>query len=329
MVVDQNTDPVMAHLMRRIDGRTKLAEALSEVNVDVAELAELPDDAFAWPEKRAFPIHDPGHALMSCVYREGQDVPAHVDATLKEACDMYGIDVSILERVKTASHSEAHDNSDEYLLPDLKRLRVTSAGQVKHAEERLRTEGQRLSLEHRATASARLVQKAAEYNMPLRAETLKMAGMVATDTRVLADWLEARGEAAPDNRDGYEKMAATVRRLPHELRDRAQQMKLADAIYDLDKLSNLQGHWNRRLPDPMASVFNTDKVASHGVNLAGKFVPMARLASYDSNFYSDILGPDIVREASDAAGRMDASKLAEVLDTLPYDMKQMLSQYIR
>jgi hypothetical protein len=329
MVIDQSSDPVMAHLSKRVDGRPKLAAALGNVEVDATEIATLPDDAFAWPEKRAFPVHDAGHALMSCVYREGlAGVPKHVDNALKEACEVYGVDTTLLTREKIATAPDV--NTDDYLLPDIKRLRVTNAEQVKTAEERLRSEGKNLTLEHRATASARLVQKAAAMSVPLRAETLKMAGLVATDTRQVADWLEARAEAAPDaHKDGYVKMASAVRKMPLELRDRAEQMKLADAVYELDQLSGVDKHWQRKLPDPMATVFNTDKVASAGVSLAGRFIPMARLASFDNHFYGDILGDDIIREASDGRGQMDVHKLADVIQTLPRDMQLALSRHIR
>jgi hypothetical protein len=76
-------------------------------------------------------------------------------------------------------------------------------------------------------------------------------------------------------------------------------------------------------------VFNTEKVAGPGVTLAGRFVPMDRVAAYPSTFYSDVLGPDIVREASDGAGQLDPYKLAAVLGTLPVDMQRMLSAQMR
>jgi hypothetical protein len=157
-----------------------------------------------------------------------------------------------------------------------------------------------------------------------------MAGMVVTDTRELADWLEARSEAAPvEYKEAFQKLANTARRLPPELRDRREQVKLAEAIQELDSLAGLDRHHGKRLPDPMATVFNTSKVAGAGVNLAGRFVPLERLAQYDSNFYSDALGPDFAREASDGLGQIDPHKLAMVLGTLPMDMQRVLSAQIR
>jgi hypothetical protein len=327
-VVDQSTDPAMAGLLSRIADRPKLAAAIMDVDVDPDDLAKLPDRAFAWPEKRAFPVHDAGHALMSCVYREGvEGVPEHVDHTLKEACEVYGVDRTLLAAPKVAA---APPSTDDYLLPEIRRLLVKDATQVKVAEQRLLNEGKRLSLEHRAQASARLVEKAASYNVHLRAETLKMAGFTVTDTRELADWLEARREAAPiEHKDAFQKLADAARRLPSELRDRREQIKLAEAIQELDSLSGLAQYHGKKLPDPMATVFNTTKVAGQGVTLAGRFVPIERLAQYDSDFYSDALGPDIVREASNAGGQIDPHKLAMVLGTLPLDMQRILSSQIR
>jgi hypothetical protein len=327
-VVDQFADPVMAHLVRRVSDRPKLAAAILDVDVDRAERDALPSTAFAWSEKRAFPVHTKEHAMLSRVYREGvPNVPAHVDRALKEACEVYGVDETLFVRAKVAA---APASDDDFLLPGLQRLRVTSAEHVKVAEDRLRAEGAKLSIVHRAQASKRLVEKAAQFNVPVRDEIRKMAGMTVTDRQPLVDWLEARSGAAPaEHRDGFQKLANAAKQLPLELRDRAQQIKLAEAIQELDTLAGLTGHYDRKLPDPLMTVFNSTKTAGPGVTLAGRFLPIERVAAYPSTFYSDVLGPDIVREASDVSGHMDPQRLAQVLETLPVDMQRMLSAQMR
>ena len=112
--------------------------------------------------------------------------------------------------------------------------------------------------------------------------------------------------------------------MPGELRDRAVQARLAAAIEELDGLAELVPQWGRRLPDPHATVYNTTKSAGPGVTLAGRFIPMERLAAYPTSFYADALDPDIVREATDRSGRLDVEKLAVVLSTLPIDMQRVL-----
>jgi hypothetical protein len=327
-VVDQFSDPVMAHLVRRVTNRPKLAAAVSEIDVDRNEANALPDSAFAWPEKRAFPVHSREHTMLSRVYREdATGVPAYVDKALKEACDVYGIDEGLYTRDKVAS---APLSPEAYLLPDLRRLRVTEKGHVKEAEDKLRNEGSKLTIEHQALASRRLVEKAAFYGTGVSVDTYKTAGMTVTDKGPLVDWLEARREAAPElHKDGYQKLANAAKKMPAESRDRAEQIKLAEAIGDLDAMSGLDRYYNRKLPNPLMTVFNSAKIAGAGVNLAGKFVPVEHLAALGPAFFSDVLGPDIVREASDMSGQMDPHKLAQVIDTLPADMKRVLAQNMR
>ncbi len=326
MVIDQFHDPVLGTLAKIASDRPRLAAAVMSFDVDPSELDLLPDDAFAWPEKRAYPVHSREHATLSRAYRDGVGgkVPTHVDASIKEALDVYGVDEALFARAKTASAPPPSDTSD-YLLPDIKRLRVTEASHVKTAADKLIQQGNRLSPGHRVLAGTKLVEKAAFFGVHVSDEVRKMAGLVATSTPVLADWLDARSQAASTEfRDGYAKLASEVRRMPDELRDRGMQARLASAIEELDELSGLDRQWGRRLPDPHASVFNTTKIAGPGVTLAGRFIPMERVAAYPPSFYADALGPDIVREATDAGGQLDVEKLSAVLGTLPVDMQRML-----
>jgi hypothetical protein len=328
-VVDQYSDPVMAHLVRRVSDRPKLAAAIQAFDVDPAEQDTLPSSAFAWSEKRAFPVHTREHAMLSRVYSEGlPNLPVHVSRGIKEACEVFDVDDDLYKTIKTAG--DVALSPDSYLLPDIRRMRVTEASHVKQAEERLRTEGQKLSIAHRALASRRLVEKAAFFGVSVRDEINKMAGLTVTQRQPLVDWLEARSNAASiEHKDGYQKLANEAKRLPAELRDRSVQIKLAEAIGVLDDIAGLSRHYGRKLPDPLMTVFNSAKVAGAGVTLAGQFLPIERVASYPSTFYADILGPDIVREASDATGQLDPQRLAEVLQTLPVDMQRMLATQMR
>lgn len=323
-VIDQYKDPVFAVLIKAVDGRPKLAAAIGDFDVEPSEAESLPDTAFAWPEKRAYPIHSREHAILSRTYREavGGPLPLYVDRSIKEACDIYEIDDAIFARETT---KVARDDANDYLLPDAKKLRVVEASQVKTAEAKLINEGSKLTPGSRMLASARLVEKAAMLGVSVKDITRKMAGLTLTSTRELADWLEARAEAADlPYKAGYQKLAAEAKSLPATLRDRNVQMKLAIALEELDEIAGLDRHWGRKLPDPMATVFNTTKVAGSGVMLAGRFVPMERMAAYPTSFYSDVLGDDIVREASDVGGGLDLHKLAAVLGTLPVDMQRVL-----
>jgi hypothetical protein len=326
-VIDQFRDPSFAVFINLVRDRPWLADQVKEA--DVEDLDDVPDSAFAWREKRAFAVHSRAHTIYSRVYRENsRGVPGEVDRILKEACDVYGLPDELFARPKTAA---AADSPDDYLLPDLKRLRVKTAADVKVAEQKLLDGYTKLSVEHRALACRRLLEKAAALNVPLQPLMRKLAGFTVSSTQTLRDWIEARREATkePRYKAAFQKLAEGLKNLPAEVHDREALVKIAEVIDELDKKAGLQRHYDRRLPDPLMSVFNTEKLAGPGVNLGGKFVPLTRLASYPATFYGDVLGHDIVREASDGRGGVDAHKLAMILETLPSDMKMMLAQHIR
>jgi len=326
--VDQFQDPTLALLINLVADRPKVAAAVADFDIQPDEGATLPDSAFAWPEKRAYAVHSREHTILSRVYREdASSVPKYVDEALKEACEMYNIPEELFAREKKAT---VEDNLDDYLLPSMKRLPVRSAEQVKTAEAKLLAGFQKLALEHRAEACKRLIDKAMRYGVTLDPFMHKLAGFTVTSTRQLTDWIEARTEAAPQAyKAAFQKLANAVKELPPEIRDRAQQIKLAETIGELDKKAGLVRHYDRKLPDALLTVFNTEKIAGHGVDLNGRFVPMDRLASYPATFYGDILGEDLVREASDGRGGLDPQKLAAILQTLPRDMKNILSTQMR
>jgi len=172
-LVDQFRDPTLALLVHLVADRPHVVDLVKEAEIQPEEADALPDTAFAWPEKRAFPIHSREHAILSRVYRDHlAEVPAHVDVALKEACDVYGVPDEIFVREKRAAAPDAAD----YLLPDDKRLPVRSAAEVQRAEQTLLRDYQKLAFEHRAQACKRLVDKAAEFNVPLDPLMNKLAG---------------------------------------------------------------------------------------------------------------------------------------------------------
>ena len=69
---------------------------------------------------------------------------------------------------------------------------------MKLAEEKLLAGYQKLSVEHRAQACKRLMDKAAALNVKLDPLMHKLAGFTVSSTSLMKDWIEARAEAAPE-----------------------------------------------------------------------------------------------------------------------------------
>lgn len=327
-VIDQLRDPAFATLLPLLNYfSTDVEEAVKHADIRIEERDALPTTAFAWPEKRAFPVHTREHTVMSRVYRSAvPGVPGHVDEALKEACASYDIPEGWFERKKVA----AADDSDDYLLPEAKRIRIKCAQDVHLAEEKLIDGYTRLSIPSRAQACSRLVEKAAKFGVKLGPQTLKLAGFTVSSTDTMRRWIDARVEATKDPvvKVAFQALADGLRGQPAEIRDRSALVKMASTIHQLDQRAGLEKHYDKRLLDPLQTVFNTDKVAEAGVNLGGRFVTASQLAHYPATFYGDVLGDDLVREASDGQGGIDPYKLATILETLPSDMKTALSRQL-
>lgn len=327
---DQFHDPSFTMLFHLLDKQPEVTAFVKH-----AELAEdvnqLPDSAFAWPEKRFFPIHTAEHTVLSSMYRRkyAEDVPAFVDTSLDKAQDIYGVKpllVTTQEREKTAQVQPTMT----YLLPRLKRLNVKTAADVPVAEKLLLEQYPKLSLEDRAEGFINLVKVARDMGVPLSNATHQMAGMTVCTTKTAADFIEARRCATkvPLFQQAYEKLAAAVRTRGQLLTDRDELVKVADAIARLDQMADLQHLYDKKLPDPIKTVFNTTKLASDFIDLDGRQVSIQTLATLPTTFWEDVLGPEMVKEVTNTAGDIDTEKLRQIIPTLPLDLKIILKHQV-
>lgn len=337
---DLYNDPghaLLSHLFDRHPGATELVKGAEfEDRRD-----QIPHSAFAWPERELFPVHSPAHAVVSYLYakhgaaqtkvaaagRVVPLVPAPVVAAIEEALDAYGID-----RAKLAAVEEkvADLREEDCLFSETKAYPVRNAGEIKTAEARLLEQIRKLRPETRAEAFSKLAAAADAHGVELRPESYRWAGRASTDPHALASTLEVRAMLStdPEVREGFGKLAAAVLEDRRGLRDHATRVKIASAINELDARAGLAKHYDRKIPDPVASVFNAEKVAEDAIDLGGAFVRPAHLERLPTSFYSDALGSDVLREIA-PGGRLDVQKVAEVVNTLPADLKADFARQLR
>lgn len=326
-IVDQSTDNMFQVLIPLLEGRPHLTDMVKEAEVLPEELEKLADHAFAWPDRRLFPVHNKEHTIMSRLYREKcANVPQHVDDELKKACEIFEIPDSLFTREKKAFF----DDPEDYLLPKQKRLKVKTAEDVSSAAELLVKEYTKLSMESRSEACARLIKKAEQHKVALPIPIMQLAGFTVSSTKMAQEWIEARKIATKDEKlqQAYEKLASVLDEFPKESKDRSALVKIADAIHTLDKKANLERLYDRKLLDPMRTVFNTEKVAANTLQIGNKSFSITRIASLPASFFGDVLGNEFIREASDGNGGVDVTKIAMIIDTLPTDMKQELANHL-
>lgn len=325
-IFDQYSDP----------GFTKLASVPGHESFvsDFKHTFKAPpkaESAYAWKEAGAFPVHTPEDAVFSLFYavKQAGDIPKPVFDTIKEAVDAYGFDADgmISEMLQEVRIKEA--GAEEYLLPEARRLRVKTAADIDMAVHALERGSRQLDINSLMTASVRLVKKAADLKLgseKIPAFIFKYAGLVESNPRTLVDWIEARAQASPtlEHRLMFDKIAMLVRHSPRQT-DRRELVKIAQLIGEVDEAAGLRPLYGSRLPDPVLTVFNTEKVAQPSVNLGNaQEVPLRTLAGVPPEMYGDVLGEDFLEQVVDESGQLDPELLAAVLRTLPADMKQQL-----
>ena len=326
-IVDQFSDPAYGVLVKQASRMPAFAAFVKEAEIDSREGPELPRTAFAWPESRKFPIHSEKHAAVSYAYSLDQDLPAPVRARLDEALEAYGVPKAIFE---VAGVKEATAPPPDYLLPDDKLFPLRTREEVKTAEVRFLLEFAKLRLDERATAAGNLVKRAAELEVSLHPATLQFAGLVVSSSKFACDWLLARAGAAKDesHKAAFAKLARELRTRGPEISDRASLVKVASVIAELDEKAGLVQHYDRKLPDPLRTVFNTTKEANSSVDLNGTRVPISKLSALPPAFWEDLGGPELSREIA-PGGQIDPAKLATVVETLPLDLKLVLRAQLR
>lgn len=218
-----------------------------------------------------------------------------------------------------------------FLFPSEHLYPVLSADDVKIAEERLLGQLFKLSSERRAEAFPRLLTKAASYGVQLKPLSYRLAGAVETHLSQVKEAVDARIEATniPEVQEQYQKLSQTLGAYPERLVDHSIQTKLASYIHELDAAAGLKKEYNRRLQDPILTVFNTTRLTKvaggDGIQLGDMTFPMTQLAGLPPEFYDDILGPDFSQQVC-PNGVCDPQQLMQVLETLPADMKAQLGQ---
>ena len=294
-------------------------------SLDSDEFSELPDSAFAWPGQRCFPIHNREHVAISYGYSKlASHVPSDVQETLDKAAELYGIDT---ETVYSTTEKVAAEDKSYYLLPEIKRLKIASLDDIPVMERVYHEKYPTLSVEDRAEAGMRLVKIAKENGVPLTPSTHKLAGFTITDTAKLRDWVGARKMAAHNMgsmvSEAYQTLENGLAQAPAHIADRDAQVKVASLLHDLDKDAGLTQFYGKKLPDPLRTVFNTDKLAEDHVKIGSALQNKQLIASLPLEFWVDALGEDVAKEIA-PNGTVDTAALEAILPTLPDDMKATL-----
>jgi len=325
MIQDQFSDKSFRVFSRKLrEFGPEARDLIKTASIDYDDVDQLPGSAFAWEERRKFPIHTPEHAALSIVYAHGESVPSYVSENLQKVAELYDIELPALEK----QAEEIAENIDDYLIPHRKFGKITEKSHVKQACQFFSDNYKKMDLETRANAAATLTKKASFFDCRISPTFYKHAGLTKTNRKILGEWLEVRSNLTHEKHasisKSFTKLAEYVQdRKVFSTASRKDLIKLADTIAILDEKSGLIPKYDLTLPDPLLTVFNTTKVAEATVSLAGKNVEVNALMNVDPQTYGDILGADIVDEISQD-GQLKQAELMDVLRTLPSDLQSLL-----
>jgi len=324
-IVDQyHGDPLYTQLHVLMRDYPRARDMVKQADFENAKLAvqRLPSSAFAWEDERRYPVHTREDTIASLFYRSkcASSVPPQVDEKLTTAAQIYNIDRGIF-----AAQKVAHDAPRHYALEEEKKLPVNSAVQVKKAEEVLLQDYSVLPLEKRAEAFQNLYFAARRFHVQLEPTSLKMAGVTGSTPQVTAEWIRARSAAAqePAHQEAYEKLASAVDRMPTYVSDRKALVKLATTLATLDQHAGLSKYYDKKLPDPLLSVFNTEKLAEESVDVAGASVPVSALMQLPPDVWAQVDAPEFAD-----LSQGDPSAFAQAFATLPLDVKVALKAHV-
>lgn len=322
-LVDQFSDPSFLKLSRILRKYPEAKNYFQKVQLVPEENEKRASVAFADRVNRKFPIDDPGQAALSRYYMEKQaGVSEEAHRNCATALKVFGIELELVE--KTAA---APDDTDDYLLPGIKRFRVKTAADVTLAAEAIQRNQRRMGIDSRAQASFNLVKKAVAHNVKLPPQILKFAGVTTCNTRKLRDWVEARTmmTADPNIHLAYTKLAEEVHHLPPVVSDRVELIKVAATLAELDEAAGLGQYYDRTLLDPLSTVFNTEKVGGEMLELAGQPMSLDELVEIPADVYRDVFGDDLAGEFVDEADNIIPEQLKIILPTVPYDLQKTLA----
>jgi len=311
------------------DFTSEATELIKTAGVNYDELAELPSTAFAWPEMRKFAMHNKEHAAISMIYAHDEEIPEHVKSNLEKAAALYEINLEELPLNKVASEEEVPFNEDDYLLPERAMCKVASANDIKLSVDFLERNGRVMDVMALAHANKVLCKKASEFDVKLPTKVYQEAGLTKCNLEKLAEWLEVRTLESSEqkHKEAYTKLAEVLSPSNNVPVTRSSLLKVATTIAIVDEESGIASKYKRGIATPMASVFNTEKIAEETIYFAGHNVPVANFMKVNEDVYANILGDDVLPEIT-SNGVIDDEKLMDIITTLPADIQQALLPYV-
>jgi len=303
------------------------------LGVDLSEFtktASVPEHAYAWPEKKLFPLHTPEDALLSALYAARQEgIPEEVLQKIASAIEEYGLKETFQKLAKKLTPQEREALPDEVyglVIKDpktgrkIRKYPMPDANHVKAAIIYFKRNHHRYPEEWKRQIARKIVEQAKKFGVNVEDDLiLRYAGEIRPNLKKAAELIrQFRVDVFWDNdkaREAYEKIASAFEQAAENL-DKIASDELLDAVQKLEEVDKIFGVKYSQLPPPTLLVFG-EKLAEETVTLAGKEVPLAVLAGIPKETYKDLLGVEI-----------DTNNLKSEIEALPKPEQEILLKFL-
>lgn len=322
MIVDQNNDITFSRLRNVVHTYPNIKPYIKKAAVGEEYRSSLPRDSFADKSNKRFPLASAADAILSKAYAtKVANLASHIMQEIDTALALYSVPTDVFEITKQASTVE---EQPVYLIESQSKLPIYSHTSTKIAEQRLLANKRLLKPSTMSEAATKLIKHARSRGDNVSEEVLKYAGLVQSNPDFLTTWLEARSTKSKqeNTKVAYAKLAEVTKNIGSSV-TREELIKLANTISQLDRDAGMERYYNKKLPDPISTVFNTKVAMQPMLSLGSKDVPLEKLLSISPAMYGDLLGSDIVEEIS-KDGELIPENLVDIFETLPRDMKKLL-----
>ena len=329
----------------KIAGTYKVPKYVLDHSPMEKDAAAAFDDAlFADTGKRMFPIDSPASTWLSAAYfnenREQVDevARAQIESNVKMAASLWNIDKDIKD-VLEFRRAEAlpEDEPANYGYIDKKGGRyfpMFDDEGVKRAADYFDRYRGILPSYIRKTVAINIVKKANAGNIAVQTSVFREAGIGVPNKIDLMDNLLDRAYMTKDA-----ECAAVIGNLvravaycpPEEMTDNLD--KMAQVVENLDKLNGLDTQYGKTLLAPADFIYSlmpkeAAEFVKDALTLNQHTFSIRKLAEADPGIFRTALGDELFKAITDDKGALDATKMADVLPTLPTPDKTVLEDHI-
>lgn len=309
------------------------------------EAAAVLDDAlFADYGKKMFPIDTPANTWLSAAYfnenRSSVDdiVRTQIESNIKMAGSIWNIDKDVkdvleyrpVEYVPEADISNYGyiDKKGNHYFP------MFDDEGVKRAADNFDQFRSRMPADIRRKVACAIVKKAHASNIAISGSVFREARIGLPNKIDLMDnlldraYLTKNGESGAVVANLVKVVAASQ---PTELMDNLD--KLANVLTELDRLNGMDDQYGRTILAPVDFIYammpkQAAAFVKDALTLDQHTFSIRKLAAADPGIFKTALGEDLFKAISDDKGKLDATKMADVLPTLPRPDKMMLEGHI-